>query len=201
MTFDPTPPDPNPRRMTLFTKLQLYLDAAETFWRDWVLSYDLGRQVVLVDRVERSSRRFQFEWIHGLGAAAGRWREGAAAWLSVYGLPLAGALSAGGAIWFAGPGIWRRLRVRHGARRMRRGEASVADAAILYQRMLELLSRQGYQKPAWFTASEFAASLPASDLRILVSDFTAAYHAVRFGGKVESAPGLSSLLEQLEQRS
>jgi transglutaminase-like putative cysteine protease len=198
--FDPTPPDPNPSVPTLLTKLSLYMDAAETFWRDWVLSYDLGRQVVLVDRVERSGRRFQFEWIHALAPAAQRWKGSAVAWLSAYGLPAVAALVIGAALWFTGPKLWRLLRVRHGARRMRRGEGSVADATILYDRMLELLRRRGYQKPSWFTASEFASSLPASDLRSLVAEFTAAYQEVRFGGRVESAPHLSSLLEQLEQR-
>jgi hypothetical protein len=198
--FDPTPPDPNPPRATLLTKLQLYMDAADTFWRDWVLSYDLGRQVALVDRVERSGRRFHLEWLHTLGPAAELWKGQAVGWLSVFGLPLVSALAIGAALWFTGPKLWRLLRVRHGARRMRRGQGSVGDATILYDRMLELLRHRGYQKPPWFTASEFASSLPASDLRALVADFTAAYHAVRFGGRVESAPRLSSLLEELEQQ-
>jgi hypothetical protein len=156
--------------------------------------------VVLVDRVERSGRRFQFEWFHALAPAAQRWKVRVVEWLSAYGLPAVAALAIGAALWFTGPKLWRLLRVRHGARRMRRGEGSLADAAILYDRMLELLRRRGYHKPAWFTASEFAASLPVSDLGSLVAEFTAAYQAVRFGGRVESAPRLSSLLEELEQR-
>ena len=199
-TFDPTPPDPNLRKPTLFTKLQLYLDAADTFWRDWVLSYDLGRQGALVDRMERSGRRFQFGWLHALAPAARRWKEGAVAWLSSYGLTAVAALAIGIALWFTGPKLWKQLRVRHGARRMRRGQSSVADAAVLYSRMLELMGRRGYHKPAWFTASEFASSLPVSDLRSVVAEFTDAYEAVRFGGRAESAPRLSSLLEELEQQ-
>jgi hypothetical protein len=83
---------------------------------------------------------------------------------------------------------------------MRLGHGSVADATILYDRMLELLRKRGYQKPAWFTASEFASTLPASDLRNLVTEFTCAYQAVRFGGRTGSAPQLSSLLQELEQQ-
>ena len=82
----------------------------------------------------------------------------------------------------------------------RRGQASVDDATLLYRRMLELLKRRGYQKPAWFTPHEFAASLPRTELGLLVDRFTEAYNALRFGGKVSAAPELSMLLERLEQR-
>jgi hypothetical protein len=88
--------------------------------------------------------------------------------------------------------------VHHGARRLRRGEASVADATVLYERMLELLARLGYQKPAWYTANEFASTLPNGDLRLLVFEFSRAYNAVRFGGRSDAAPELTRLLELLE---
>ena len=43
------------------------------------------------------------------------------------------------------------MRMRRRVERVRRGEASGADATLLYQRMLQVLRRQGYQKPVWFT--------------------------------------------------
>ena len=42
--------------------------------------------------------------------------------------------------------------------------------------------------------------LSGADLRNLVTEFTCAYQAVRFGGRTGSAPQLSSLLQELEQQ-
>src|SRR5271157_4766210 len=56
-TFDPTPPDPNRGSFALLTKLGLYLDAAGTFWQEWVVNYDISRQGTLADRLERSEER------------------------------------------------------------------------------------------------------------------------------------------------
>ena len=78
-TFDPTPPDPDRQRLSLWSKLALYTDAAETFWHDWVLSYDLGRQLLLADRMERSSRRLGLEWFGALTDSSTQWKPHIAA--------------------------------------------------------------------------------------------------------------------------
>ena len=83
---------------------------------------------------------------------------------------------------------------------MRRGQASVADATLLYHRMLQIAKRHGYQKPAWFTPAEFASSLAGSPIGGPVREFTSAYNALRFGGRTEVATRLSTLLDELEQR-
>src|SRR6185436_12591480 len=64
-TFDPTPPDPNPPSMSLATRLQLYLDAMQVFWQNWVLSYDSERQFTLAAQVEQSGRNVQLRWLEG----------------------------------------------------------------------------------------------------------------------------------------
>jgi hypothetical protein len=176
----------------------LYLDAAETFWRDWVLSYDIGRQGTLVDRVERSGRHWSMGWLHQLRPAAERWKEQAADLAFNFGPPLLATVSLSFILWFAGPRAWRLLRVRHGARRLRQGRGSVADAAVMYERMLELLARRGYHKPSWFTANEFASTLPSGELRQSVAEFSKAYYAVRFGGRSDAAPELTRLLDHLQ---
>jgi hypothetical protein len=66
--------------------------------------------------------------------------------------------------------------------------------------MLQLLQRRGYQKPAWFTPAEFAASLPPSGLGTAVGEFTRTYNRWRFGGQADEAQRLSGLLEDLERR-
>ena len=53
--------------------------------------------------------------------------------------------------------------------------------------MLVIVKRRGYQKPAWFTPVEFAASLPNGAFGRAVGEFTTVYNAVRFGGRNPSA--------------
>ena len=98
----------------------------------------------------------------------------------------------------AGP-LVRLMRMRQRVERVRRGQARVVDATLLYQRMLHILKRRGYQKPAWFTPAEFAASLPRSPLGDSVGEFTGTYNALRFGGHTEAAPRLSILLDRMER--
>ena len=198
-TFDPTPPDPHPGANALLVKLALYADAVETFWQEWVVSYDLGHQANLADRMEQASRRMSLRWLERIFATGDQW-PGVKAWLARTGLWWLLA-SAGGVLlaWIA-PRIGRGWRMRLGIRRLKSGRGSVADATLLYRRMLKLLKRRGFEKPAFYTPTEFARTLPSSEMGTLVLQFTSAYNALRFGGQAEAAPHLSALLEELERR-
>lgn len=198
-TFDPTPPDPSARGLGFLSRLQLYADAAETFWQEWVVSYDLGRQGTLADRMEQGARRAGIRWFDGLGGIERRWQVAITAWFQRYGRLLIGAVTLLVLGWFLGPRVIRLLRTQHRVRKVRRGQGSVADATLLYERMLHLMRRRGYQKPPWFTPQEFAASVAGAIHGQIVRDFTAAYNAVRFGGRTDLAPQLSTLLDQLEK--
>jgi transglutaminase-like putative cysteine protease len=199
-TFDPTPPDPNPAGYALAARLGLYLDAAETFWQQWVVGYDAGHQGSLADRFEQGARHMGLTWFDSLASAGDNWKpERAIAWIRRFGLRVLIAIGMGVWVWVLGPPLVRLLRMRRRVERVRRGEASVADATLLYARMLAILRRRGYQKPAWFTPAEFAASLGDSPLAAPVGEFTAAYNALRFGGRTDVAPRLSLLLDEIEQ--
>ena len=78
------------------------------------------------------------------------------------------------------------------------GDAHASDATVLYERMLHLLERRGFQKPPWLTPAEFARVLPSSETSLLVEDLTAAYNEVRFGGRRDAAPRMVWLLQRLE---
>src|SRR5205814_6108488 len=87
-TFDPTPFDPNGSAPSLWATLAFYADAADTFWQDWVVSYDLGRQLALADKMEQSSRNFRINWLLWTGESASHWQIEARIWLRRY-LPAA----------------------------------------------------------------------------------------------------------------
>ena len=200
MTFDPTPPDPNPPGVALLTKLGLYLDAAETFWQQWIVGYDAGQQGSLADRLGQGALRTGLDWFDSMSLLDSGWQKRAAGWFQRSWQRVAILTGLGLAIWLLGPPLLHLLRIRHRVQRVRRGQASVGDATLLYGRMLRVLKRHGYQKPVWFTPEEFAASLAGTHLGQPVLEFTAAYNALRFGGRTEVAPRLSSLLDQLERR-
>ena len=199
-TFDPTPPDPNPQNFALLTRMALYLDAAETFWQEWVVTYDIARQGTLADRMEQSAHRIGINWFDSILAVRSAWELYLAAWFRRFGIWAALAVALGIPICLGAGPLFRWLRIRLGVERVRRGQASVADATLLYRRMLHILKRRGYQKPAWFTPAEFAASLPRTELGLAVGEFTAAYNALRFGGHTGAAPRLTVLLDRLEQQ-
>jgi protein-glutamine gamma-glutamyltransferase len=198
--FDPTPPDPHAASLGAFAKLGRYLDAAATFWHRWVVNYDMSRQSTLAERVERRARRMGIGWFDFLAGVESVRGLPIVFWLRRYVLYLFPAIAVGLGIWRWGPRLIRILRVRRRVESVRRGKATVADATLLYRRMLHILKRRGYQKPAWFTPAEFAASLPPGALKAALSEFTAVYNALRFGGRTAVAPLLSSLLDELERQ-
>ena len=199
-TFDPTPPDPAARGADLLARAGLYLDASQTFWREWVVGYDEGRQGTLADRAEQGARRMGIRWYDAVTAVQSGWRTYSRA---VTGRALVRAAILAAAVlwaWLLGPPLVRLLRVRRRADRVRRGQANAGDATLLYQRMLSILKRRGFQKPTWFTPAEFANSLPPGPFGAAVGEFTAGYTAMRFGGRTSVAPRLSALLDGLEHR-
>lgn len=197
--FDPTPPAPPPRPVPLLSRLAFYLDAAETFWQEWVLSYDLARQLVLASRMERSSRSLWAGWLEAVGTGWSALRERAGA-LGGVGLPgFVVLLVMAAAAIGAGPHLLALLRARKRLRRIVHGEAGAQEATLLYLRLLRALQRQGLRKPPWLTPAEFAAVLPDSELARRVRDFTAGYNRLRFGGEAGAGPALLAALEAIER--
>lgn len=195
--FDPTPPAPRPPRLSPLAHLAFYLDATETFWHEWVLSYDLARQLVLASRMERTSRNLGARWLEALGE---RWTglvkqtggiRGRSLPLAVAGVLLACILA------ILAARLPRRWRARRGIRRLERGRGAPAEATFLYRRLLRLLERRGYRKPPWLTPAEFAAVLPESELAGQVREFTRNYNRLRFGGESDAGPALVAILAQL----
>ena len=198
-TFDPTPADPNAGGLAWLAQLSLYLDAAETFWREWVMTYDVARQGTLAYRMEQGVHRAGIRWFDTAVSVRSGWERYVAGWARRFGWQALAWAAGLVALGFAAGPLVRLMRMRQRVERVRRGQASVADATLLYQRMLHILKRRGYQKPPWFTPAEFAASLPRTSLGDSVGEFTGTYNALRFGGHAEAAPRLSILLDRMER--
>ena len=197
ITLDPTPPDPSAGVESVWTRFSLYMDAAETFWQDWVLNYDLDHQLLLATRMQDSGRGTS--WTDSAMSQVRTWRAYATELLKRYGAPLAAGFITIAAIIFYGPAVLRLWRTRQRIRRVQRGQVDASDATLLYQRMLRILERRGFERPAWITPGEFARTLPASEISPLVDDLTEAYQELRYGGRREAGPRMLILLDQLER--
>jgi hypothetical protein len=195
-TFDPTPAAGQKSRVSqMFSRLNMYLDAADHAWHEWVVSYDLGHQIAIAARFDAALRNWnrpgpdsRTPWRTRLVAGLRRW----GGWVS------SGVVLAVLGLFF-GPPLWIKWRARTELRRIVRSGGSRADASILYERMLDTLSRRGFRKPGWFTPAEFARHLPADEMR-MVAEFTEVYNQIRFGGDVSSTPRLAGMLQEFESR-
>lgn len=198
-TYDPTPPDPNAGAVSLLTRITLYLDAAETFWQEWVLEYNVDRQLMLAYRMEESSRRLSLPRLDRAAAWAESRSKAAVAWLGSNARWLSGFVLLVLILVLAGPPLGRWVRVQRRVRRVRLGKVEAGDATLLYRRMLKLMKLRGYEKPPWLTPNEFVGVLPPSRTAAIVEEFTGAYNEMRFGGRLEAASRIMRLLEQLER--
>ena len=189
MTFDPTPSALRSSGVSLLTTLGYYLDAADSFWQEWVLNYDLARQFILGSNIELELRGMTWLW-HPGGVRVPRInRRLLVAWLP----PVVLVIVAGALLAAFGRSWIERLRSAWQVRRIRPDRAKPADAAILYEHMLRIMKKRGYQKPAWFTPREFASTVRQG----AVDEFTECYNALRYGGDAAAAERMKRILQEL----
>jgi transglutaminase-like putative cysteine protease len=199
MVFDPTPADPNANSPNFLQRISRAWDVMEVFWSDWVVSYDLERQIVLAARMQRSSRGAGTQWLDGIAAGATWFQEDFLRRAKQYAIPLTVLLISAGLGFFYGPRLWREVRSRWRVSRISGTSAGAHDATVLYERMLQLLHKRGIEKPAWLTPAEFAGMIPDPNVATTVADFTSAYLELRYGGNQQAVPRMFSLIERLEQ--
>jgi hypothetical protein len=193
-TFDPTPPAPAASRTGLFSRINMYLDAADHAWQEWVVSYDLTQQVAMAARFEAALRSLSRP-----GVTANR------SWTVLFrnavisrGAALLAALLFIAALARFAPRFWRAWRKRARLRQIIRTGGSPSDAGVLYERMLEVLARRGFRKPPWFTPAEFARHIPGEE-NIQVVEFTDVYNSIRFGGDRSAISRLAELIQEFER--
>jgi transglutaminase-like putative cysteine protease len=192
-TFDPTP-SASATRAGLLSRLNMYLDAADHAWQEWVVSYDLTQQVAIAARFEAALRRLN----RPSPTPNGDWTVRVVNAAKTWGAVTVAAILFIAALVFFGPQYWREWRGKARLRQIIRSGGSPSDAGALYMRMLNLLARRGFRKPPWFTPTEFARHLPVEQ-KARVVEFTDLYNSIRFGGNRSATSRLAVLLQEFER--
>jgi transglutaminase-like putative cysteine protease len=198
--FDPTPAG-SASSPTGWDRAMLYVDAMASFWREWIVNYDLGHQQTLALVARHNSR----EWLENFR----NWRErqydsllNAARRAHNIITESPGRWSSRGILLFAllllganASRLWRMLSRRQLAAHPEMYPRK--SATIWYERMVRRLSRHGWHKSPGQTPAEFARRIDAPSVRERVAEFTRDYESARFGNSAEAAQHLPELYEEV----
>ena len=197
VTFDPTPAAQASAQP--WSRFALYLDAASSFWREWVVNYDRGHQGALAQSTFQGTRE--------LLARLGRWGQlefdammhdarqandelakgktiskliGEVA-LSIFLTACAVAL-----VWWA---------IRRRSAELAATSATVAT--LWFERLAGLLQKRGKQRLPAQTAQEFVHASQERSVHDELVRFTRHYEAARFGESRVDAERLPEVYEEI----
>jgi transglutaminase-like putative cysteine protease len=201
LAFDPTPGS-NAQNHSQWSRLMLYMDAMSSFWREWIVNYDLAHQLRLTQDATHGSRAVvgqaqswgrreyqkMLDWAKRvqdrIGASSVKWGIRAtvaiALVLLIISLPRLLLLS-------------QRIRLARSPH-----QAPQQGASIWYERMLRQTAKLGWTKSPAQTPNEFAAIITDEKIQHHVSDFTERYERARFGNSAEDASRLPELYEEIK---
>ena len=203
MEFDPTPAG-NAQVHGRWGRFLLYMDALTSFWREWVVNYDLAHQFRLSQDATRGSRELVSRaqsWGRAQYARMLQWArtkedqigESTVTWGKRI-LLLAVAVF----IIVLAPRVVRLARRFRLARSPQKSPQ--AAASIWYERMLRQAERRGWSKSPSQTPEEFAATIAEPQLKSKILDFTGHYEKARFGKSAEEAARLPELYEEIRAK-
>lgn len=201
--FDPTPQG-GPEVVTSWSRLQLYLDAAQEFWREWIVNYDYAHQQHLTSvAVNKGVRLFEHgkRWVRTTYASLVRRARAThellvnspRAYVTSVVLLITGII-----LLFNVPRVARVIRIHYLARNP--GREPQGAASIWYRRMTSAMARRGHRKLPSQTPEEFVANIKDAQLRNGVARFTEHYERARFGNSAEDAVELPKIYEELVQK-
>jgi transglutaminase-like putative cysteine protease len=200
VSFDPTPGGDLDTHSG-WSRLSLYVDAAASFWREWVVNYDVAHQRSLGEGASQSSRRMVDDlrkWYsrnyEALLSSARRTHQQIT---RSPGQWMIGSVLASGLLLVL---LNLRQIVRGLANRRLRAHPDRApreSAALWYERMLQRLARRGWRKTPGQTPHDFVAAIQEPVLQKKVETFTRAYESARFGQSVDDARVLPELFEEI----
>jgi hypothetical protein len=200
VTFDPTPGG-DLEIHSGWSRMSLYVDAAASFWREWVINYDVAHQRGLEEGAGQRARRLYNElreWYsrnslallnsarrthQQITRSPGRWIGGSLA-VTLFLIVLVSFRQIVRAI------AHRRLRAHP-------DRAPRESAALWYEQMLRRLARRGWRKTPAQTPYDFVAAIQEPILQKKVATFTRAYESARFGQSVDDARALPELFEEI----
>lgn len=200
VAFDPTP-GASIAATTGWSRISMYADAMASFWREWIVNYDVVHQQALA--VSAGSRsRYWFSvlrrWWHRqyeLLMAAAR-RSGTEVAGSPLRWGLGGILTA--ALLLLAFRLPRLLLALEKFKLAARPERSPRRAATMwYERMTESVARRGWRKSPTQTPDEFVARIDDARVRQRVAEFTRHYQSARFDDSVEDVLRLPELYEEI----
>jgi hypothetical protein len=200
ISFDPTPAGGVPNRSG-WSRLQLYMDAAASFWREWIINYDASHQRSLGHDAATNSRRF-FEdlrrWVGRQHRALLRSARRAHQHMTTFPVRWLGTLFGAIVAFAVSMNFKQALRwIRNKKVRAHPERAPREAASLWYEKMLERLARLGWRKSPSQTPTDFVTAIKEPVLQKKVATFTQAYTSARFGNSVEDAKCLPELFREI----
>jgi protein-glutamine gamma-glutamyltransferase len=200
VSFDPTPAGSVPTR-TGWSRMQLYVDAAASFWREWIVNYDVSHQRSLGKTAATNSRQFFEgirEWLGRQHRALLRSARRVHRHISTFPMHWLGGAIAFAAAFITLLNLTRLLRaLRDHHLRTHPDRAPRESATLWYDRMVARMARLGWRKSPSQTPLDFVAAIQEAVLQKKVAKFTRAYESARFGRSVDAAASLPELFQEL----
>ena len=202
ISFDPTPGGSLANRSN-WSRLMLYVDAASSFWREWIVNYDINHQRRLGQDAVENSRQVLDGLRRGISGvyykllqltrrthrkmtrAPGKWALGVVGSLALLLLILNARR------------IFRAVRAH--MLRAHPDRAPRLAAALWYERMVRKLARRGWRKSPSQTPRDFVEAIQEPVLQKKVAEFTKVYESVRFGQSGDDARLLPQLFEKVAE--
>jgi protein-glutamine gamma-glutamyltransferase len=201
--FDPTPQG-SMQIVTMWNRVQLYIDAAREFWREWIVNYDFVHQEHLANAaVGAGTRTFDRLklWAHR------KYESMMSSARNTHNMMVKSPRAYGGSavlfisgiiLLFNVPRLARALKMRSIARDPRKAPQSAAS--IWYGRMTSAMAKRGHRKSPTQTPTEFVEKIDDAKLRSGVARFTKHYENARFGNSAEDAVELAKIYEELVEK-
>lgn len=203
--FDPTPPAgrfPEQTVADIGSRFSKFVEALETFWIQYIVSYDTQEQRSLFRSVKKNFSEYQTKnssWLKNIQNSLGKWwveargDKGLETSVKAVGV---GILYISGAIcgvfflvWLikklTDTRFWEKLKVY-----LRRDDASIVE---FYERMVKILESRGFRRESHQTPLEFAYSVSIPQ----AVNITEKYNRVRFSEKNLTPKELTEIEEWL----
>jgi transglutaminase-like putative cysteine protease len=200
ISFDPTPAGSLPTRNG-WSRLRLYADAAASFWREWIINYDISHQRTLGKNAATNARHFFEEtrlWIHDQHQAMLRAARRAHQHFTNFPQQWMGGLIGVVGVLVVLLNLRRMVAgLRNRGLRAHPERAPRESAALWYDRMVSRMARLGWRKSPSQTPSDFVATIQEAALQKKVARFTRAYESARFGQSADDAQNLPQLFKDI----